>query len=176
MIRLRLMLSGLLHTPQSRLRSIAALSLCYSMIGCAAPQPPRITFNGALPSGNTATFVLADGGVDGVWLSSAAVERCLQDRGMQPASSPQYYVQYALAVRPEISGLLVGKQSEGAQPAVKAGHKSKGERIITKLLVDRISDGQRVYEVSIDAAYKARQSTADGRAAQLCAAIGGKAG
>jgi hypothetical protein len=154
----------------------AALTVPLSAIGCATPQPPRITSVGALPTGSGARFVLTEGAVDPAWLDAADITRCLESKGMLAGGPPQYLVQYAVAIRPETSTLLIGKQPVDAAPTAQPDRKRKGERIIYKLVVDRISDSARLYEVTVDAGHKARRSSAASRAAQLCAGIDKKAG
>jgi hypothetical protein len=174
MSKLRLNPAESSAASDAALRHFAVLGLTCGLISCATPQPPRISATGTLPSGTDAGFMLVDGGVNEAWLSAAALTRCLESKGMQAAAAPHFFVQYAVAIRPVISRLQVGKEAAGSAVTAPAGGKQKGERIITKVIVDRLSDGRRVYELSIDADYKQRRSTPANRAAQLCSAIDSK--
>jgi hypothetical protein len=138
---------------------------------CQTAQPPVIVSQGTLPRGAAASFGLAEGAVDAGWLAPRDVSQCLANLGMQATDKPVYFVQYAVAIRSESSTVSIGEPS-----GVHGGTaKTKGDRIFYKLLVDQLSDGARVFELSVNAAHKAAKSTPASRAALLCSALRTKA-
>jgi hypothetical protein len=147
------------------------MTLAGSLAGCAHDLPTQVSVTGALPSGS-ATLIENPSGE--ALLPAAQVAQCLAERGITPANPAEYLAQYSVAVRPAKSNLLVGKAAEAPLVAGKRGHLPKGERILYALMVDRLSDGARVYGLKIDAPYKAKKSSQQARSAQFCAGLSAK--
>jgi hypothetical protein len=156
-----------------RTHSIIALTVLAA--ACQTAQPPVIVSRGALPHGASASFTLAEGVVDAGWLSPQDVRQCLTGMGMQANDQPAYFVQYAVAIRSGSNTVSVGEPSAKPNEAVQAKASPQGDRILYKVLVDQLSDGARVFTLSIDAGYKAAKSTPASRAALLCSVLQAKA-
>jgi hypothetical protein len=148
-----------------------AVGLAGGMAGCATQQPPKITAIGALPKGPDARVTLTDNAAGEAWLGQQQVAACLASQGMPSADKAGYVAQYAVAIRPAKSTVLVGAKAEAPPQVAKHGKPPHGDRIVYSLAVDRLSDGVRVYDLRIDAAYRAKRSTPAGRAAEFCAGM-----
>ncbi len=138
---------------------------------CQTVKAPVIVSQGTLPRGSEASFALAEGAVDAGWLEPQDISQCLASVGMLAVEKPAYFVQYAVAIRSESSTVSIGESSGVRSETAK----TKGDRIVYKLLVDQLSDGARVFELSVNADYKAAKSTPASRAALLCSALKAKA-
>jgi hypothetical protein len=153
---------------------IAGLVLMVS--ACSTVQPPRLFINGALPMRDEPRYVLGENPQSEALLPSDAVRHCLQSKGMLTGTAPQYFAQYAVAIRPRSSVLRIGSLVDAPASKDRQYRRKSGDRIIYRLIVDRLSDGMRIYDLSFDAAFKSRQSTAQSRVKQFCDVVGGNSG
>lgn len=153
-----------------RLVTGPGLALLLVLAACSKPEVPRIVSNGSLPRGADARFVMLDDPAADGLLASAAVTDCLASMGLNAGAAPGYAAQYAVAVRPAASALRLGAAAAATAPRPR-GRQPRGERIRYVLTLDRLSDGARVYEASVEAPFRAKRSSAAARADQFCAAI-----
>ncbi len=157
------------------LRGVVVVGLAGAIAGCATQQPPKITAIGALPRGPDARVTLVENAAGEPWLGQHQVAACLESQDMHTADKAGYVAQYAVAIRPTKSTVLIGPRAETPPQAAKPSKTPHGDRIVYALTVDRLSDGARVYDLRIDAAYRAKRSTPASRAAEFCSGMAQKA-
>jgi len=160
------------HAPRRAAIWLGAAVLVCALAGCSTPEPTRITTTGKLPTGPDARFVLVDGAGDATLLPAPAIAACLTGAGLKADAKPALAVQAAVAVRAAASAVRFGAEADGPPPVAK-GRKPRGERITYVLRIDRLGDGANVYELHVNAQHDGKRSTAESRAALLCAALAG---